>query len=119
MKFLMKQLYKRLKILSRHIVADNESYLRTCGFETELDGLRVLAVNKGLTNSTVFDSGYDPEKHDAMLSFCWYRDKWKVSLYAEKPDVDVSAICKAHGGGGHKGASGFQCDVLPFSLVGA
>jgi hypothetical protein len=79
---------------------DNESYLRSCGFETELDGLRVLAVNKGLTNSTVFDSGYDPEKHDAMLSFCWYRDKWKISLYAEKPEVDVSAICKARGGGG-------------------
>ena len=96
---------------------DNESYLRSCSFETELDGLRVLAVNKGLTNSTVFDSGYDPEKHDAMLSFCWYRDKWKVSLYAEKPEVDVSVICKARGGGGHKGASGFQCDVLPFSLV--
>lgn len=98
---------------------DNERYLRACGFDTELDGLRVLAVNKGMTNSTVFDSGYDPDKHDAMLSFCWYRDSWKVSLYSEKPEVDVSEICKARGGGGHMGAAGFQCDVLPFSLVAA
>jgi hypothetical protein len=97
----------------------NASLLKTCGFETELDGLRVLAVNKGMTNSTVFDSGYDPARHDAMVSFCWYRDHWKVSLYAcntTHPEVDASVICKAHGGGGHKGASGFQCDVLPFRL---
>lgn len=98
---------------------DNSSYLRACGFETELDGLRCLAVNKGMTNSTVFDSGYDPEKHDAMLSFCWYRDKWKVSLYSAKSAVDVSVVCKARGGGGHAGAAGFQCEVLPFGLVSA
>ncbi|CAB4211726.1 hypothetical protein UFOVP1419_12 [uncultured Caudovirales phage] len=101
---------------------DNESYLRATGFETMLNGFRVLAVNKGLTNSTLFDSGYDPEKHDAMVSFCWYRDKWKISVYADDkthPEVDASLICKIYGGGGHKGASGFQCDVLPFNLVPA
>lgn len=95
----------------------NSMYLRATGFDTELDGLRVLAVNKGLTNSMLFDGGYDPERHDAMLSFCWYRDKWKVSLYSDKPEVDVSAICHARGGGGHRGAAGFQCAELPFRLA--
>lgn len=101
---------------------ENSSYLRTCGFVTELNGLRALAVNKGLTNSTLFDSGYNPELHDAMVSFCWYGDKWKVSVYADEgthPEVDASTICRLYGGGGHKGASGFQCDVLPFRLVAA
>ena len=99
---------------------NNEMYLRACGFETMLDGLRVLAVNKALVNSTLFDSGYDPERHDAMVSFCWYRDKWTVSVYADAkthPEVDAAVICKKYGGGGHKGASGFQCDTLPFELV--
>lgn len=94
----------------------NAMYLRAAGFDTTLDGLRVLAVNKGLANSLLFEGGYDPERHDAMLAFCWYRDKWKISLYADKPGVDVSQICKLRGGGGHKGAAGFQCLTLPFDL---
>jgi uncharacterized protein len=93
----------------------NEIYLRTAGFAVEFDGLRCLAVNKGLTNSLLFASGYDPEQHDAMLAFYRKRSgEWKVSLYSDKPEVDVSAICAARGGGGHKGAAGFQCATLPF-----
>lgn len=92
----------------------NEMYVKSCAFEVELDGLRCIAVNKGLTSSLLFKSVYDPEKHDAMLSFCRKPDKWTVSIYATKPEVDASAICKARGGGGHKGAAGFQCQSLPF-----
>lgn len=92
----------------------NEMYVKSCAFEVELDGLRCIAVNKGLTNSLLFESVYDPEKHDAMLSFCRRPGKWTVSIYATKPEVDASAICKARGGGGHKGAAGFQCETLPF-----
>ncbi len=93
----------------------NAAYVRSCGFEVELDGLRCLAVNKGLTGSLLFASRYDPEKHDAMLAFCLRKSgQWTVSLYSDKSDVDVSEICKARGGGGHKGAAGFQCAILPF-----
>jgi hypothetical protein len=89
-------------------------YARSCAFEVELDGLRCIAINKGLTNSLLFKSVYDPEKHDAMVSFVRREKFWKVSIYADKPEVDASAICKARGGGGHKGAAGFQCEALPF-----
>jgi hypothetical protein len=92
----------------------NEMYVKSCAFEVEFDGLRCIAVNKGLTNSLLFKSVYDPEKHDAMLSFVRRPGKWTVSVYADKPEVDASAICKARGGGGHKGAAGFQCAALPF-----
>lgn len=109
----------------------NKKFASAYAFETELDGLRCIAVNKGFTNSLVFESVYDPERHDAMLSFAYRGEKqdtslfsnrtfaaqkgfWTVSLYATKPEIDVSVICKAHGGGGHKGAAGFQCDTLPF-----
>lgn len=92
----------------------NEKYAKAFAFETTLDGLRCIAINRGMTNSLLFDSVYDPAKHDAMLSFARKGDHWTVSLYATKPDVDVSAVCKARGGGGHKGAAGFQCFTLPF-----
>lgn len=92
----------------------NALYVNSCAFEVELDGLRCIAVNRGLTNSLLFKSVYDPARHDAMLAFVRRPGKWKVSLYADKPEVDASSVCKARGGGGHKGAAGFQCEALPF-----
>lgn len=92
----------------------NTKFARAFAFECELDGLKCIAVNKGFTNSLIFTSVYDPSKHDAMLSFCWRGGKWTVSLYSDKPEIDCSIICKARGGGGHKGAAGYQCQELDF-----
>jgi len=101
----------------RYINQEYEKYVRTCAFETELDDLRCIAVNRMLTNSQVFDSVWDADRYDAMLTFGWKNGKWTVSLYSDKDDVDVSQIAKARGGGGHKGAAGFQCQDLPFELT--
>jgi nanoRNase/pAp phosphatase (c-di-AMP/oligoRNAs hydrolase) len=46
--------------------------------------------------------------------FIYDGDQFAVSMYSEKPEVDCSVVCKKHGGGGHKGASGFTCKTLPF-----
>jgi oligoribonuclease NrnB/cAMP/cGMP phosphodiesterase (DHH superfamily) len=55
------------------------------------------------------------EPYDVMVTFCRRKDKlWNVSLYSTKPEVDCGAIAKTFGGGGHKGAAGFQCKELPF-----
>lgn len=98
-----------------------EQYYRklaaACAFELRLDGLRCIAANANLVNSQLFDSVYDPKCHDAMLVFGRKKDHWTVSMYSTKDDVDVSQICKARGGGGHKGAAGFQCQELPFDLI--
>jgi oligoribonuclease NrnB/cAMP/cGMP phosphodiesterase (DHH superfamily) len=104
-------------LLLRYEREQNKKFASAYAFETELDGLKCIAVNKGFTNSLVFESVYDEAKHDAMLSFAYRGGKWTVSLYATKPEIDVSVICKARGGGGHKGAAGFQCDTLPFLKV--
>jgi oligoribonuclease NrnB/cAMP/cGMP phosphodiesterase (DHH superfamily) len=89
-----------------------EEYCRTKGFETVIDGHRAFALNLGNCNSEYFKSvsGYD-----ILIPFCFDGKKWTVSLYSQT--VDVSEIAKKHGGGGHKGASGFQCDVLPFAAI--
>jgi len=95
----------------------NAKIAAACAFETDLDGLRCIAINQALGNSLYFDSVYDPARHDVMLAFSWRANgSWSVSLYCDKPGIDISIVCKARGGGGHEGAAGFVCAELPFEL---
>lgn len=103
-------------IIIKYQNSENKKYSDACAFETELDGLKCIAMNKMLTNSKCFDSIWDPEDYDAMLTFGFRKGQWTVSLYSTRDDIDVSVIAKNRGGGGHKGASGFQCIELPFKL---
>ena len=55
------------------------------------------------------------EPYDLMITFCRSKNKiWYVGLYSTKKEIDCGAIAKSFGGGGHKGAAGFQCKNLPF-----
>jgi len=49
----------------------------------------------------------------------WYSDghELKISLRSV-PDVDVSEIASAFGGGGHKNAAGFRAGLLFFREIG-
>lgn len=89
---------------------------RAMCFEIMLGSLCCIAANQGITNSKFFDSVWDPKKYDAMLLFNWRKGQWNISLYTDRPDIDVSEVAKLHDGGGHKGAAGFQCKELPFKL---
>ena len=103
-------------IVLRYVAQDNVKYCRAGAFTTEIGGLRCIAVNRLMGSSQVFDSIWDPEKYQAMAAFGLRADgKWTVSLYSTREDVDVSVVCKAMGGGGHKGAAGFQAEVLLFT----
>jgi oligoribonuclease NrnB/cAMP/cGMP phosphodiesterase (DHH superfamily) len=106
------------RLILAYETEQNRKRAGALAFETQIDGLRAIAANVGLTNSQLFDSVWDPERHDVMMPF--YRSKkgyWTVSIYSTKPEIDCSVVAKAHGGGGHKGAAGFQCAELPFSLT--
>lgn len=103
-------------IIYRYKKQQNKTYAKACSFETDIDGLKVIAANAQLVNSKLFDSVWDDTRHDAMLTFGWRKGRWSVSLYTSKPGIDVGAIAKARGGGGHAGAAGFQCSELPFKL---
>ena len=94
----------------------NEQYVKEHSFETEIDGLKVIAANIRMVNSKLFDSVWDPSRHDAMLTFGWKPSTWIVSLYTPKEEIDVSQVAKGRGGGGHAGAAGFPCNELPFEL---
>jgi len=89
-----------------------KSYMKL-GFELpDWEGHRCYVVNLGRCNSEFFKSVAGD--YEILMPFVYNgkTDKWTVSLYSET--VDVQAIAQRYGGGGHKGAAGFQCDELPF-----
>jgi hypothetical protein len=92
----------------------NAKFISAYGFDTEIDGLKCIAANRGMSNSLLFESKWNHDDYDAMLMFAWKGGQWTVSLYTDKPGIDCGAVCKARGGGGHIGAAGFQCAELPF-----
>lgn len=84
---------------------------KNSSFELEFNGLRAICLN-GAINSGSFISVYDENKHDIMIPFRYSRNKWVVSLYTTKDNIDCSAIAKTYGGGGHKKAAGFQVEDI-------
>lgn len=88
-----------------------EDFIKQFGYETELDGVKMFAVNLFRFGSKCF--GERMKQYPACIGYAHDGKQYQVSLYSDT-GVDVSVICKAHGGGGHKGASGFQCKELPF-----
>lgn len=97
----------------------NAKFCRAYAFETEFEGLKCICANRGFTNSKLFDSVYSPASHDLMITFCrlkFPKKLWTVSIYSTKTGVDCGDIAKKYGGGGHKGAAGFQCSEIPFEV---
>lgn len=104
------------KIILEYQANEDIKYCKSCAFETELDGLKCLAVNKMLCSSKIFDSMWDSDKYDAMITFGYRKGLWNFGLFTDKEGVDVSAVAKKYKGGGHLSASGFSADELPFEL---
>lgn len=100
------------KLILSYQKTQNERACRS-SFEIEFEGLKAICLNNGGANSQVFDSVYDPDKHDIMIPFVFTGKHWTFSLYTTKHNIDCSIIAKSKGGGGHKQAAGFQLKELP------
>lgn len=85
-------------------------YMKKYGYKVQFEGYKCYASNIGLANSDYFKSV--PES-DIFIKYCFDGEQYEVSLYSKT--VDVSKIALKYGGGGHKGASGFNCKQLPFT----
>jgi uncharacterized protein len=97
----------------------NDASMMHRSFLLDWEGLKFLALTTARCNSLTFASRDKPETgHDALMGFYFHGKTWTVSLYhaAHRTDLDLSKIAVKHGGGGHKGACGFVCAILPFVL---
>ncbi len=81
-------------------------------FEINFEGYKAICLNTSNFSSQTFESVYDENKHDLMIPFQWSGQFWKFSLYTTKSTIDCSVLAKKYGGGGHKGAAGFQLNDL-------
>lgn len=102
------------RAINSYVNQTNANLIRNFSFETTFKGLKVIACNQGMTNSQLFDSA--KSNYDLMMPFIFDGQQYTVSIYTKNPDIDCSELAKKHGGGGHKGAAGFQCRELPFPL---
>ncbi len=92
----------------------NDQYMKKFAFEVEFEGLKFIAANK-YGSSQMFESVYNPEMYDGMMCFQkMMNGRWTISIFTDNADIDLGAIAKKNGGGGHAVAAGFQCDELPF-----
>ena len=101
--------------INRYKNITQQASVREKGFWVEFAGHKCYAVNGG-RGSEPFEAVV-PEA-EIWIAFSYMpAGYWTVSLYSDK--VDVSEIAKQYEfqgkhGGGHKGASGFQCKYPPF-----
>jgi len=90
-----------------------EGLCDSIGKVIEFEGYKCFVCNMPHCNSEWFIT--DPLlNYDIMMPFYYnlQTEQFCFSLYSDK--VDVSKIAVKYGGGGHCGASGFQCRNLPF-----
>jgi len=75
-------------------------------------GVRFLVCN-GVRGSLAFKS-HVTKDHDALMAWSFNGQEATVSLYGVEhcPDIDLSDIAKAMGGGGHRQACGFRVSLM-------
>lgn len=114
---LMDDLLRDGKMLQSYQQRMDAEIVRARSFLLPWEGLTFLALTTARCNSLTFAVIDVPETgHDALMGFYRTAKGWTVSLYHAKhrTDIDLSAIATKFGGGGHRGACGFQCETLPF-----
>ena len=95
------------KAVLKYQKRQDEEYVKSMAFEVDFEGYNAIVLNKAWSNSKVFDSIFNKDKHDIMILFSYEGvNKIKYSIYSNN-DIDVSKIALKYGGGGHKNACGF------------
>lgn len=85
--------------------------IKEYAYETTLAGYRAAVCNlRG--NSAMF--GELEKVYDICIAYMFDGERYHISLYTARADIDVSKICAQFGGGGHAKAAGFFADVLPW-----
>jgi hypothetical protein len=93
-------------------------YARSTAFETELDGFKLIACNRGMHSQLILDALFDASKYDAAATFFFRQNLWRVAIYTTRDDIDLTVLAQKYGGQGNPNAIGFNIDVLPFKLPG-
>lgn len=95
--------------------ANNARTAKSAAYDCTFEGLLCCAAN-ARGNSLVLDAAKRPE-HKMLVLWYFSGGKWIFRLFENgHDDVDCGEIAKRYGGGGHKGAAGFE---RPATAVGS
>lgn len=113
---LIENICEKGKTIKKYLSIKNEDFAQKNSFEINIDGYRAICLNLR-SGSKPFDSIFDSNRHDIMLSFIKMKDDniWNLSFYSKDNGPDVSELAKKYGGGGHKNASG--CEIKTSKLI--
>lgn len=102
--------------IQKYLDETNANLCKELAFEAKIGEHSVICANAPGVSSQFFAAKTDVDHYDVALAFGFIPSNGKIrcTLYAIDPEVDVSAIAKQFGGGGHKGAAGFTSYSLPF-----
>ncbi|MBQ7632540.1 MAG: hypothetical protein IJS88_00305 [Alphaproteobacteria bacterium] len=97
----------------------NYRLVRGMAFESEYKGLHCICSNMAQGQSEFFDSLDNVRNFDFMVNFFMNKkNRWNLTFYTYKNDVDVSKIAAEFGGGGHaKAAGASSLEKLPDFLL--
>lgn len=109
MKAYLNKLFDRGKIISKYVKKEYEEYRKKYAYESRIDNYKCLVVNRSC-NSLIF--GDLIKEYPIVAIWAFDGEKYKYSIYSDKPEIDCSKIAEKFGGGGHKGASGFTSKEL-------
>lgn len=85
----------------------NYRLVRSMAFESEYKGLKCICSNMPQGYSEFFDSLENIQDYDFMVNFFMNKqNRWNLSFYSDKENIDVSKIAAEFGGGGHLHAAG-------------
>ena len=85
----------------------NYRLVRGMAFVSEYEGLKCVCSNMAQGQSEFFDSLDNIKDYDFMVNFFMNKkNRWNLTFYTCKNNVDVSKIAAAFGGGGHAKAAG-------------
>lgn len=109
MKAYLNKLFDRGKIISKYVKKEYEEYRKKYAYESRIDNYKCLVVYRSC-NSLIF--GDLIKEYPIVSIWAFDGEKYKYSIYSDKPEIDCSKIAEKFGGGGHKGASGFTSKEL-------
>lgn len=132
----LESLIEQGRVVERYTAEQNESICRNNTYIRDWEGLTFLVLNSARGNSRSFPkidkmwpacgpndvqtgAQYSWDDIDALCMWKYTGEKVTVSLYhhPNHKDLDLSVIAVKYGGGGHRGACGFQMSLEDFSKV--
>lgn len=115
----IKQMVEKGNAILSWVRHRNYRLIRGMGFESEYNGLRCICSNMAQGQSEFFDSLDNIKEYDFMVNFFMNKkNRWNLTFYTYKDNVDVSKIAAEFGGGGHaKAAGASSLEKLPDFLL--